>query len=442
MDCHASELSMSRQGGKDEGHYASPTADGQEADIQNPTGEEERPSPRSIMGSVESSIALGHEPEPATYSKSSGGNRAQAMEPQDTGMCHEGGSIRHGKHVQEYPVPLQSNMAGAETYDWPPFVMVSSSECIKLATDNRYHLMRIRQLQEDIRKEKARARQLEDDIRDQEHVIAAVHSNAIGALSSKVSSSLPDDKIRRELNHLFDGMARDWCLDFHATDKVDESRAADVLMSNNILANDPDLPPHLKINMKDETAAPVLLQAALAKTLCDLFLTEPFFLQSWLPRASDMVFEGLNPEVMTTWRVRTVEFLEAAFPPSRQFFEERAEDFVRQYACLLQQVNQDALSELTELMEQFGKLAIQLWKRHVLISVEGLEHQGLKHFRSANADMQAEDSVLRGVRGSRLDGRPVQIMVRPRIVSEPVHPDGQLADKVVWSKAVVWVSSA
>lgn len=244
------------------------------------------------MGSVESSIALGHEPEPATYSKSSGGNRAQVMEPQDTGMCHEGGSIRHGKHVQEYPVPLQSNMAGAETYDWPPFVMVSSSECIKLATDNRYHLMRIRQLQEDIRKEKARARQLEDDIRDQEHVIAAVHSNAIGALSSKVSSSLPDDKIRRELNHLFDGMARDWCLDFHATDKVDESRAADVLMSNNILANDPDLPPHLKINMKDETAAPVLLQAALAKTLCDLFLTEPFFLQSWLPRASDMVFEG------------------------------------------------------------------------------------------------------------------------------------------------------
>ncbi|KAJ4199848.1 hypothetical protein NW767_007828 [Fusarium falciforme] len=93
-------------------------------------------------------------------------------------------------------------------------------------------------------------------------------------------------------------------------------------------------------------------------------------------------------------------------------------------------------------MEQFFKLALQLWKRHVLISVEGLEEQDLKHFRSGQPDMEAEDSVLNGARGAHLDGRPVQVMVRPRIVSQLVHQDGQLADRVVWSKAVVWVSSA
>lgn len=151
---------------------------------------------------------------------------------------------------------------------------------------------------------------------------------------------------------------------------------------------------------------------------------------------------GTNLHAITTWRVQTVEFLEVAFPPSKDYFRERAQDFVRRYACLLQQVPEDALLELSELMEQFCELALQLWKRHAIINVEGLEQHDLKHFRSAQPDMEAEDSVLHGARGTDLDGRPVQVMVRPRIVSQLVHQDGQLADRVVWCKAVVWVSSA
>ncbi|KAJ4317354.1 hypothetical protein N0V84_007411 [Fusarium piperis] len=316
-----------------------------------------------------------------------------------------------------------------------------SSDYTKLSSENNRGKARIHRLQEDLRREKARVRQLKEEIRDQEHVIAKVHSNAISLLSSNVSSDFPDDKIRRELDSLFHGIARDWCLDFHATDEIDESSAAAVLMSNNVLACDPDLPAHLRINMRDETAAPVLLQAALAKFLCDSFLTEPFFLQDWLPKISDAAFKGTNIDAITTWRVQTVQYLEVAFPPSRRFFEERAEGFVRQYACLLQQVHEDTLLELAKLMGQFYKLAMQLWKRHALISVEGLEQENLKHFRSAQPDMEAEDSVLRGGGGENFDGRPVQVMVRPRIVSQLVHQDGQLADRVVWAKAVVWVSS-
>lgn len=61
MDCHAGELSMSRQGGEDEGHYASPTADGQEADIQNATGEEERLVSSSLVGYPESGGSVTYE---------------------------------------------------------------------------------------------------------------------------------------------------------------------------------------------------------------------------------------------------------------------------------------------------------------------------------------------------------------------------------------------
>lgn len=152
--------------------------------------------------------------------------------------------------------------------------------------------------------------------------------------------------------------------------------------------------------------------------------------------------KGSNLHATTTWRVQTVEYLEAVFPAPKQYFRERAEDFVKRYACLLQQVPEDALLELSDLMEQFCKLALQLWKRHAIISVEGLEQSDLKHFCSTQPDMEAEDSVLQGARREQLDGRPVQVMVRPRIVSQLVHQDGQLADRVVWSKAVVWVSSA
>ncbi|KAJ3456440.1 hypothetical protein MRS44_016463 [Fusarium solani] len=388
---------MNTQDSENEGCYVSPPVTEQGADMQGRIGEIARP-------------------------------------PLDTGITPVGGSAGDGKHAErpfgQSPVSLRQNVVETRSYGSRSYVTITSSAYTKLTSENSRCKASIHRLQEDLWREKARVTQLKEEIRDQENVIAKVHSNAISLLSSNVSSNLPDDKIRRGLSNLFDGIVRDWCLDIHATDDIDESGAATVLMSNNILADAPDLPAHLKINMRDETAAPVLLQAALAKFLCDSFLMEPFFLQDWLPRASDAAFTGTNLHAITTWRVQTVEFLEVTFPPSKHYFRERAEDFTRKYACLLQQVHEDALLELSELMEQFCKLALQLWKRHVLISVEGLEQQDLKHFRSAQPDMEAEDSVLHGARGAHLDGRPVQVMVRPRIVSEPVHQDGQLADRV------------
>ncbi|KAJ4213219.1 hypothetical protein NW759_011063 [Fusarium solani] len=455
---------MNTQDSENEGCYVSPPVTEQGADMQGRIGEIARPDSRSNVRSVESSSVQADEPEPSTCSQSafarsssrpspvkhtnSSDFRAQTYgaQPLDTGITPVGGSAGDGKHAErpfgQSPVSLRQNVVETRSYGSRSYVTITSSAYTKLTSENSRCKASIHRLQEDLWREKARVTQLKEEIRDQEHVIAKVHSNAISLLSSNVSSNLPDDKIRRGLSNLFDGIVRDWCLDIHATDDIDESGAATVLMSNNILADAPDLPAHLKINMRDETAAPVLLQAALAKFLCDSFLMEPFFLQDWLPRASDAAFTGTNLHAITTWRVQTVEFLEVTFPPSKHYFRERAEDFTRKYACLLQQVHEDALLELSELMEQFCKLALQLWKRHVLISVEGLEQQDLKHFRSAQPDMEAEDSVLHGARGARLDGRPVQVMVRPRIVSEPVHQDGQLADRVVWSKAVVWVSSA
>ncbi|KAL2673961.1 hypothetical protein Neosp_012407 [[Neocosmospora] mangrovei] len=423
---------MNTQDSEDERRYVSTPVTEQSADMQDKTCEIE-----GLIASARSysrSNSVKH-----TNSKE---NRAQTYgtEPLDTGITPLRGNPGDGKHAEsrfgQAIASLRQNMIETLTISSRTCATIMSSAYTKLASENSSHKACINRLQEDLWREKLRVTQLEEEMRDQEQIIAKVHLNAINLLSSSVSSDLPDDKVRRGLSNLFDGIVRDWCLDLHAADVIDESSAAILLMSNNILADAPDLPAYLRINMRDEIAAPVLLQAALAKFLCDSFLLEPFFLQDWLPRASDAAFKGNNLHDTTTWRVQTVEYLEAVFPAPKQYFRKTAEDFVRKYARLLQEVPEDALLELSDLIEQFCKLALQLWKRHAIISVEGLEQSDLKHFRSTQPDMEAEDSVLQGARGANLDGRPVQVMVRPRIVSQLVHQDGQLADRVVWSKAV------
>lgn len=160
-------------------------------------------------------------------------------------------------------------------------------------------------------------------------------------------------------------------------------------------------------------------------------------------RRNSLITEAENRiDLVTNWRVHTCGFLEAVFPPSSRFFEERAELFAEKYGYLMRELDDDCLPELTELMERFGGLAMQLWKRHVIIQVEGLEQADLKEFHSAKADMELHASVRGGTAGQELDGRPVQVMVRPRIVSVPVREGGQLAGRVVWTNAVVWISNA
>ncbi|KPM42132.1 hypothetical protein AK830_g4381 [Neonectria ditissima] len=280
---------------------------------------------------------------------------------------------------------------------------------------------RVRQLEAELIEQRVQIEQLEDDIREQEDIITNAHTNAISQLSRDVSSIMPDDRVRRELQAFFDQDALGWCMEYRRIEKIHEPDAAQMLASTGVLADSATVPTYLQMSMEGEATSAILLQAALARTLCDLFLSEPFFLQDWLP---SMNIEPLKPEnridLVTNWRVGTCRFLEDVFPPSTPFFKKKAELFARQYDYLMRELDEVCLPELTELMEQFGGLALQLWKRHVLIQVEGLEQADLKEFHSAKSDMDLHAGVRSKAAGQRLEGRPVQVMVRPRIVSVPV----------------------
>lgn len=140
--------------------------------------------------------------------------------------------------------------------------------------------------------------------------------------------------------------------------------------------------------------------------------------------------------------MRTCEFLEAAFPPNGDFFAQRAQAFASRYAYLLEPLDETGMAELADLYERFCWIALQLWKRKALISVEGLgEQEGLKHFLSGDGEMEAHASVQHELGSTRLDGRPIHVLVRPRIVAEPILNSGRSGSRVVWSNAVVWVSN-
>ncbi|RSL66601.1 hypothetical protein CEP54_003637 [Fusarium duplospermum] len=427
---HTNHLFLTSTTGVVHGNGLSPTHGGERSP---PVASVAAPAPaeKSNLGPKRSRT------DPATYT----GSSENQVHAHDRGVPREGevqGKYAQGKIVQS-PTLAQSSTFGTRSQGHQANGMASISECDKHTAEIRRQQERIDRLKGELRMERLHSKQLQSEITEQAHVINNIHSNNISRLSHGVSSNLPDDRIRAELQKLFGETARDWCLNYQVAEIAERGVDA-LLVCNNILAD------NANINMQGKTTAPILLQAALAKTLCELFLTKPFFLQDWVSEFIDGAIKEPAREATITWRVQTGEFLEMAFSHSEAHLEailnKRAQRFARQYAFLLcvQDFDENMCSELVELMKRFGKLAIQLWRRRVLIMVDGLEHEDLQHFRPGQ-DMELEDS-LRRLGGLRSDGRPVQVIVRPRITAQMVHLGGKLAEKVVWSKAVVWVSDA
>ncbi|KAM5349522.1 hypothetical protein ACJ41O_006027 [Fusarium nematophilum] len=301
------------------------------------------------------------------------------------------------------------------------------------------------QLENELWDEQARAASLQEDIEKQEQLIDQFHSNAINLLAQDVSTGLPDDEIRRKFRAFFE--SEDfvgWCMEFRA-DQISDKDVAELLVKKGILAHDDNIPGHLRLDIHGGTGALVLLQAALARSLCNKFLTDPFFLRPGLSTQltldMDLMTEARN-DFLVSWRIHTSEFLEAAFPPSPQFFRDPAKDFATTYASLIKPLDDIGHAELASLFERFGTLALQLWRRKSSIRVQGLEDGSLRLFNSRAGDVEAHGTVHLEAGSTRLDGRPVHVLVRPRIVSEPVIEGGHQAETIVWSSAVVWVSNS
>ncbi|KLO90626.1 uncharacterized protein LW93_11047 [Fusarium fujikuroi] len=277
---------------------------------------------------------------------------------------------------------------------------------------------------------------LRQDIQNQEVVVTEAHSRAISLLAGHVSSDFPDDQVRTELQVLFEKCS-EWCIDnrLPLIESVEETRN---LMLTQGIMNDPDCEEHLRFDVTHRTATAVLLQAALTKTLMQTFLENPFFLgQHYLNKTA---LQGGFAEATVTWRIQTCQYLEQALPPHNQAMQAYAEGFARTYEPLIEPLDRESLTQLTNLFATTCSLALRLWKLRTNIRVEALGDATLHRFQSMFGDMEAHPTVglLKG--DKRFDNRPICVVVRPRIVSEPVESEKR-GRGIVWSLAQVWVSN-
>jgi hypothetical protein len=127
---------------------------------------------------------------------------------------------------------------------------------------------------------------------------------------------------------------------------------------------------------------------------------------------------------------------------ARDLCVEQAKNFAETYEALIMPLDSISEDELIDLFEALRTLALKMWKRKTNIKVESLGDPTLDDFKVMYGDMEAHSSVGLLAGDHSLDGRPICVVVRPRILSQPIVDRGGRAKGIVWSTASVWVSKA
>ncbi|TQV99274.1 hypothetical protein IF1G_01489 [Cordyceps javanica] len=194
---------------------------------------------------------------------------------------------------------------------------------------------------------------------------------------------------------------------------------------------------------RNESASLVLLEAALSFTLCRQFLETPYFFIKY-GRGLEEVEGTLAKTSMETsvdWRVNTLKSLGKNASLDPKVATEMAHRFVEDFGFLLIEMDKTAFTDLVELFIQFAEIALKLWstKTHIVVSYPTEIWE--RGFPVGNPYVECEPGLVTTL-GEQLNGRPVGVVLRPCIVSQPIQTAGHEPSQVVWSKAMVWLSSA
>lgn len=316
-------------------------------------------------------------------------------------------------------------------------------------------------LEAELKNERQLIEDLKNTIKEQEAQLNQAHGAAINLLIQDVSTTYPDDHIKRDLQSFLEDNLLGWCIDY-AVDKIEDPNAGALLVERKILTKLPDATrPTIPIQL--------LLRAALTQHLYQTFLRDPFAPWDFALTLNSKTFAGkltlyhraaeklVAPRLrcsrlttsldvprqhFTSWRVQTLSFLETAItrPHHCADFEVLVRDFASSYACMLQPLDKQALEELAEIHSEFYELSLKLWKRRSQIIVDGVDHPDFQTYKAGTPGLEVDSTVFLDAGNQDVTGLPVQALIRPRVVGLPVLNNGQLGESVVWSNAVVWVT--
>ncbi|KAK2594475.1 hypothetical protein QQS21_007822 [Conoideocrella luteorostrata] len=298
-----------------------------------------------------------------------------------------------------------------------------------------------------LEREKSNVAALRKRITEDEAKLSKFYTSAVSKLAQDVSRDFPDDAVKKELSKFFYGDFLSWCADMcvksvsQMETDVDHLRNLGIINGCQTYVQSPQ---HLQfdMDMPDGSSPVVLLQAALATELCHAFLTNPYFLAEEEKHSLRQFEEKLSngpKALMIDWRIQTVKCLETIVPFHPALAMSKAVSFVAKYGFLLQELDQAAHEELVGLFTDFARLALKLWQIRTSIYVAGMPQLANVEFQLGSHKMEGQHDIVSEM-GQQLNGRPIGIVMRPLIYSEPVEQEGKPAEQVIWSKALVWVS--
>jgi hypothetical protein len=122
-------------------------------------------------------------------------------------------------------------------------------------------------------------------------------------------------------------------------------------------------------------------------------------------------------------------------------YEKSTQLFLERYSSLIQQpLNQEERQILLEIISRFGEFALQLWVQKTEIKFEDLTYFRHKKFEVNSQEMAAARIVQLETNDTRLDGRPIPMVVQPLIVALRNSNNKKPEKQKIWAKGVVWLS--
>ncbi|KAM3500199.1 hypothetical protein MY10362_006623 [Beauveria mimosiformis] len=287
---------------------------------------------------------------------------------------------------------------------------------------------------------------LETKCAEQTAQLSKVYSNAVSNWAQDVSRDMPDDVVRSTISSFFQGDFFSWCADMCAPE-IDWSKGHEKILDCCNLVNQQHHyrsgPAHLLFDhaAPDGSSSLVLLQAALAKSLVDTFLRNPYFLldDGTIMNKIESAFAKKSLKESINWRVNTVRSLEKIFPLNAEQVEVHLNRFLSNFGFLIQELDKTAWDDLANLFTRFSQIALNLWQTPTLIRILNMADMANFPFEMSHPYIECEPAVASAL-GERLNGRPIGVVIRPCILSESISDSGELEVPVVWSKALVWVS--
>ncbi|OAA45110.1 hypothetical protein BBO_03688 [Beauveria brongniartii RCEF 3172] len=276
--------------------------------------------------------------------------------------------------------------------------------------------------------------------------LSKVYSNAVSNWAQDVSRDMPDDVVRSTISSFFQGDFFSWCADMCAPE-IDWSKDHDKILDYCNLVNQQHHyrsgPAHLLFDhaAPDGCSSLVLLQAALAKSLVDTFLRNPYFHldDGTILQNIESTFAKKSLKESISWRVNTVRSLEKTFPFNAEQVEVHLNRFLSTFGFLIETLDKTARDDLANLFTRFSQIALKLWQTPTLIRILDMADMADFPFDMSYHYIECEPAVASAL-GERLNGRPIGVVIRPCILSKSISDSGEKIPPVVWSKALVWVS--